>query len=425
MQLKPFWLDTRAAFSSGQQGDLPPKAAVVVIGGGFTGLSAARTLARRGIDTVLVEAGEVGGAASGRNGGHCNNGTAGDLASLAARIGRDEANRYYRIFNEAVDLVEDIVREEQIDCDFVRNGKIKLAAKPSHVDGLKRSADYLQREMEPDLRFLDRNEVQGEVRSDMFHAGLVMPHGAQMHMGRYGVGLAEAATRYGAKIFENAPVTALTRLGGARHRVDTPRGSIEAEAVFIATGPSLQGPFGWIRRRTIPMGSFIVATEPLTEEQVGASMPGRRNCVTTLHISNYFRLTADNHMIFGGRARFALSDPLSDAKSGEILKAGLAAMFPALANVPIAHTWGGVLDMTPDRLPRAGEHDGKFYAVGLSGHGAQFSNFIGDRMARLIAGEADANPLAGNDFAPIPGHIGPPWFLPFVGMYYRFLDWKS
>ncbi|WP_324699899.1 FAD-binding oxidoreductase [Novosphingobium sp. RL4] len=425
MQIKPYWTDTRTPFSSAREGRVPARASVVVVGGGFTGLSAARTLAMRGIDTVLVEAGEVAAAASGRNGGHCNNGTASDLAGLAASLGLEEAKRLYGLYDSAVDFVEETVRGEAIDCDFVRNGKIKLAAKPSHVDGLKRAGEFLARHVEPDLVFLDRAALQGEVRSDAFHAGIVMPRGAQMHMGRFGVGLAEAAARHGAAIFENAPATGIERLAGGRHRVTTPKGNVTADAVFLATGPSLQGPFRWIRRRTIPMGSFIVATEPLSETQVAATMTGRRNCVTSKNIGNYFRLTADNRLIFGGRARFALSDPASDAKSGAILRRALAKIFPALAEIGIDYTWGGVLDMTPDRLPRAGVHDGLHYAVGLSGHGAQFSGFIGDRMARLIAGEADANPLDGKAFKPIPGHIGPPWFLPFVGAWYRFLDWRS
>jgi len=425
MQFKPYWIETRTAFSGGRQGDLPARASVVVIGGGFTGLSAARTLAMQGIDTVLLEAEAVAGAASGRSGGHCNNGTAADLLSLSRSLGEAEAKRYYAMFDSAVDFVENVVREEQIDCDFVRNGKIKLAVKPSHVEAMKRGADYLAREVEPDLVFLEGEALQSEVSSDAFHAGMVMPRSAQMHVGRYGVGLADAAARHGAAIYEHTPVTRLKRLSGSRYEVGTARGSIMADAVLVCTGTSLNGPFGWLRRRTVPMGSFVVATEPLTDEQIAMSMPGRRNCVTTAHVGNYFRMTADKRLIFGGRARFALSNPSSDAKAGEILRQGLAQVFPALAEVPIAYTWGGVLDMTQDRLPRAGEHNGLFYVTGLSGHGVQFSGYIGDRMARLIGGQADANPLVGKRFSAIPGHLGPPWFLPFVGVWYRFLDWRS
>ncbi len=425
MQLKPYWIETRSAFSGGRQGELPAKASVVVIGGGFTGLSAARSLAMQGIDVVLLEAGEIAGGASGRSGGHCNNGTAADLLGLAKRLGAEEAKRYYAMFDEAVDFVEALVREEQIDCDFVRNGKIKLAVKPSHVEAMKRGADYLAREVEPDLQFLEGAQLQSEVCSDAFHAGMVLPRSAQMHVGRYGTGLAEAAARRGAAIFENAPVTGLKRISGNRYEVGTARGNVVAEAVLVCTGPSLEGPFGWLRRRTVPMGSFVIATEPLTEEQVAASLPGRRNCVTSAHVGNYFRLTADNRVIFGGRARFALSNPASDASAGEILRKGLGKLFPALAQVPIAYSWGGVVDMTQDRLPRAGEHQGLFYVTGLSGHGVQFSGYIGDRMAKLIGGQADANPLAGKTFSAIPGHLGPPWFLPIVGAWYRYLDWRS
>lgn len=422
--LNSFWLETAPRFAAEPLAPLAGRVGVAVVGGGFTGLSAARALAAAGADVVVLEADRVASEASGRNGGQCNNGIAGDLGALIARFGVERARALYHAFDEGVDRVEAIIAEERIDCDFVRNGKIKLADKPEHDAKLRRAADLLVREVEPDLRYVSRVELGGEIGSEAFHGGLVFPHGASMHMGRFAVGLAEAAARRGARIYQQAGVTALQPLGNGRFRVTTTRGTVEADQVLLATGASMHGPFAWLRRRIVPIGSFIVATAPLGREVAARVMPGRRNCTTTRNIGNYFRLTADDRLIFGGRARFALSSPKSDLKSGAILEAALARVFPDLAGVPIDYTWGGIVDMTQDRLPRAGERDGLFYAAGYSGHGTQLSILIGERMARVMGGEATANPLAGMDWPAIPGHFGKPWFLPFVGAYYRYLDWR-
>jgi len=423
-KLESYWLETSPRFSGESSSPLPIRADVVVVGGGFTGLSAARALAASGVNVVVLEAGQVAGEASGRNGGQCNNGLAGDLGALAGRIGMDGARQLYHAFDEGVDRVEAIVAEEGIACDFVRNGKLKLADKPEHAAKLERTATMLAREVEPDLRLLSRAELSSEIGSDAFYGGIVFPRSASLHMGRFAVGLADAAVKRGAVIHERAGVTGMTRLAGGRHRLTTAKGVIEADAVLLATGTSMVGPFGWLRRRIIPIGSFIIATAPLGTDVVAQLMPGRRNGTTTRNIGNYFRLTADDRLIFGGRARFALSSPSSDLKSGEVLKAGMRRIFPALVDTPIDYTWGGIVDMTADRLPRAGERDGVFYATGFSGHGTQMSVLMGERMARVIAGDAAANPLAGLDWPTIPGHFGPPWFLPFVGAYYRYQDWR-
>lgn len=425
MTLPSLWQATATRFAGGADGPVPARADVVVIGGGFTGLSAARALAMAGTDVVLVEAGDVAGEASGRNGGQCNNGLAGDLAGLAARLGTGAAVALYRAYDEGVDRVEAIVREERIPCDFVRNGKLKLADKPEHAAKLAKAADYLSTVVEPDLRLLSRAELAGEIGSDAFHGGIVFPRSASLHMGRFAAGLADAAVRHGARLYERAGVGAMTRLPGGRHRVVTARGTIEADAVLLATGASMTGPFAWLRRRIVPIGSFIVATEPLGRDRADRIMPGRRNATTTRNIGNYFRMTADDRLVFGGRARFALSDRKNDAKSGAVLEAGMARIFPELAGVGIDHVWGGVVDMTADRLPRAGVRDGVHYATGYSGHGTQMSVLMGERMARVMAGNAAANPWAGMAWPAIPGHFGPPWFLPFVGAYYKYQDWRQ
>ena len=170
------------------------------------------------------------------------------------------------------------------------------------------------------------------------------------------------------------------------------------------------------------MGSFAIATAPIPEALVDHLFPTRRNYVTSRIIGNYFRLTGDNRLVFGGRARFALSNPTSDLKSAHILERAMLRMFPDLAQVPVEHRWGGAIDLTQDRLPRAGEHDGLYYAMGYSGHGVQMATHMGQQMARVMGGNAQANPFVDLAWPAIPGHLGKPWFLPFVGAYYRVLD---
>ncbi|MBP0616352.1 FAD-binding oxidoreductase [Jiella sp. KSK16Y-1] len=152
-------------------------------------------------------------------------------------------------------------------------------------------------------------------------------------------------------------------------------------------------------------------------------MPGNRTYVTSLNIGNYFRLSPDNRLIFGGRARFsAASDAKSDAISGRILQAGLAEIFPQLSRIEIDYCWGGLVGMTKDRFPRAGEADGLYYAMGYSGHGAQLSTHMGTIMGEIIAGKPDRNPLKGLAWDAVRGYSGKPWFLPAVGLYYKMLD---
>jgi len=423
MKLTPYWLDTAPTFTGAAQGPVEGRADVVVVGGGFTGLSAAHALATRGASVIVLEAGRVCGEASGRNGGHCNNGLAHDYATLAQTIGAERARAYYRAHTDAVDAVERLVRDESIECGFHRPGRMKLAAKPDHFEKIARAYETLLAEgVDQDVTLVPPERIREEVGSDAFHGGMIQTRSAQFHVGRFGVGLAEAAARAGARVHEQAAVTGLRRLAGGRWRVTSASGVVEADQVFVATGAATQGPFGWIRRRIVPVGSFIVVTEPLGGDVLDRLIPNRRNYVTSKNIGNYFRPTPDGRLLFGGRARFAMSNAREDAKSGRVLQAALADIFPALAGVRIDYCWGGLVDMTADRLPRAGERDGLFYAMGYSGHGVQMSVGTGQRMAQVMEGRAVANPWRELDWPAIPGHFGKPWFLPFVGAWYRLQD---
>jgi glycine/D-amino acid oxidase-like deaminating enzyme len=421
MKLESYWLDTAPPFVTACEGPVDGLADVVVIGAGFTGLSAALALGKRGASVTVVDAGRVGGGASGRNGGQVNTGVAQDFVALAAQLGIERASACYRAFADAVDTVERLIREEQIDCDYLASGKLKLASKPHHLAHLEKTADLIRRTVDTDIELIDGDRIRNEVQSDSFHGGLLQRHGGQMHMGKFTVGLAEAAVRRGAKLYENAAVTSIVKDGGA-HRVVTTRGEVRAKQVLIATGPSRHGPFGWYRRRLAPVGSFIVVTEPLPPDLLAKVLPNRRAYTTTRLMHNYFRVTPDSRLLFGGRARFTASERPSDAKSGRILQQGLAAMFPMLSSARIDYCWGGLVDISADRLPHAGQHDGIYFSMGYSGHGTQMSTHMGQVMADVMDGREDRNPWGESEWAAIPGHTGKPWFLPLVGTYYRIKD---
>ena len=422
MKLDSYWLDTAPPLQAVADAPVQGRVDVAVIGGGFTGLSAALALARRGASVAVLDAGRIGGGASGRNGGQVNTGVAQDFAALVAQIGLERARACYLAYAAAVDTVERLIREEGIDCDYLPSGKLKLASRPRHFEYLARTAEIIYREVDKNIDLIGSDRIRTEVQSDSFHGGLLQRHGGQMHMGRFAVGLANAAARHGATLHEHAPVSAISRNGEGGYRIVSARGELDAKQVFVATGPSRHGPFGWYRRRLAPVGSFIIVTEPLAPTTLAQLLPNRRAYTTTRLMHNYFRITPDSRLLFGGRARFSTSEQPSDARSGRILQRGLAAMFPALANARIDYCWGGLVDMTVDRLPRAGQHDGIYFSMGYSGHGTQMSTHMGQVMANVIEGRGDANPWRDLPWPAIPGHTGKPWFLPVVGTYYRIKD---
>lgn len=421
MKYVSYWHDTASRFAGAVQGQVEGHYDVAVIGAGFTGLGAARQLAMSGAKVIVLEGETVGFGASGRNGGHLNNGLAHSYLAAKQELGKERAIALYKALDDSIDTLEAIIAEEGIDCNFRRAGKLKLASKPQHFAGLAKNFEAVHAEVDPDTALLSPADLKSEIGSP-FHGAMLSKKSAMMHMGRYAVGLAEAAARRGAIIVENAMVTEHSQAGG-RHRLKTAKGVVTADNVLMATGAYTTPNFGYFRRRIMAVGSFIIATRPLTDAEVASSMPGNRTCVNTMNIGNYWRLSPDNRLIFGGRARFsATSDQRSDAKSGEILRESLARIFPQLATVEIDYCWGGLVDITKDRYPRAGYQDGLWYAMGYSGHGAQLSTHLGMTMADAILGKADRNPVKDLNWPAVPGHFGKPWFLPFVGLYFKMLD---
>lgn len=426
MQLKSYWHDTSTPFAMAQSGPVTGTVDVVVIGAGFTGLNAARKLARQGVSVAILEAEHVGAGGSGRNGGHLNNGLAHSYSEAKSQLGSTQAKQLWQAYDRSIIMIEDIIAEEGINCNFRRSGKLKLASKASHMDKLRADFEVINREVDPDTQLLDKASLAAEIGSDQFFGALRYGKSAMMHMGLYVNGLAEAAHRHGAKIWENAPVVARQR-HGTGWQIKTPRGELHCDRVIVATGAYSsavsRAPLAYFRSRIISVGSFVIATRPLTDAEVAATLPGDRTCVTSMNIGNYFRLSPDRRLIFGGRARFsANSNQESDTKSGKILQAAMVEIFPHLAGVTIDYCWGGLVGMTKDRYPRAGQSDGMIYGMGFSGHGAQMSTLIGEVLADIAMGRTDTNPLDGLAWPKVPLHSGKPWFLPFVGLYFGIKD---
>jgi glycine/D-amino acid oxidase-like deaminating enzyme len=422
MKFTSYWLDTAPKGSAERSTTtVDGHTEVAVIGGGLTGVVAALHLARRGARVHLFEQHTVGFGASGRNGGMATTGMSIGIRPAVEKLGFDRAARLYGAYTEAIDLIEKLVTEEGIDCDFARTGKLNLATKPAHYEGFQKTAELLNTRLGGDSQLVPKAELRREIGTDVFHGGLVESKSAGLHVGKYIRGLGEAAERAGVTIHEQAPVQKLTKVGSG-HELETPRGRIHADQVLLATGAYTRRPFYWHQVRIAPVGSFIIATEPLDKSVCDDLLPTRRMASDSKNLLNYFRITPDNRLLFGGRARFAMSNPQSDEKSGKLLRDAMVHVFPQLADTGIDYCWGGQVDMTLDRMVKAGQHDGVYYSMGYAGHGVQMATYMGRQMAEYMSGVPEANIWRDFEFRRIPGHFGPPWFLPFAGAYYKLKD---
>jgi glycine/D-amino acid oxidase-like deaminating enzyme len=422
MKFVPYWLDTAPQGPDRSGTEVGGQADVAVVGAGLTGLSAALHLARNGANVQVLERETVGWGASGRNGGMATTGLSIGFREAVERYGFDAAATYFHEYDDAIDTVEKLVGDEGIDCDFARSGKLTLASKPAHLESLRKTQDVLAERLGRATQLVSRSQLHSEIGSDYYHGALVDPKGAGLHVGKFVKGLAESAARLGVTIHEKAPVQQVRRLDGTRHDLVTPRGVVRADRVLVATSGYTSRPFRWQQVRIAPVGSFIVVTEPLGKQVCDELMPTRRMASDTKNLLYYFRITPDHRLLFGGRARFAMSNPQSDEKSGRILRDAMVTVFPQLADARVDYCWGGLVDMSLDRMVHAGERDGLFYSMGYSGHGVQMATHMGKQMAEYMNGTLDANPWRDLSFKRIPGHFGPPWFLPFAGGFYKLKD---
>lgn len=421
MKTVSYWLDTAPPGPDRSTTPLPDQVDVAVVGGGITGLSAAVHFRRKGASVAVLESHQMGWGASGRNGGMCTTGLSIGFLDAIKRYGFDRAVPMYESFDRAIDVVEGLVRDESIDCDFARSGKLNLAAKPAHYSSMVKTHEVLSKRLGRAVTLVPKAQLRSEIGTDYYHGGMVDPDAAGLHVGKYVRGLATAAAARGASLHESARVTGIRPETGG-HVVETVRGSLRARQVLMATDGYTDGAVPRFRRRIVPVGSFIIATEPLERSLVDELMPTRRMASDSKNLLYYFRITPDDRILFGGRAQFTLSNPSSDQRSARILQQGMTDVFPALATRRIDYAWGGQVGITMDRMPHAGQHDGIHYSLGYNGHGVQMASYMGRQMVEVMDGHPEANPWRGLRFQAVPLHFGPPWFLPFADVYYRFRD---
>ncbi len=370
-----------------------------VIGAGITGSSAALELAERGYETVVLESQRVGWGASGRSGGQAIFGYSCDQSKLESLVGKPHARRLWDLSVEAMALTKARIERHAIDCDY-RPGQLHAAIKPRQVEELH----GWQRQLEDDygydsLRMIDRDELAGLMDTRRYLGGLYDSASGHLHPLNYTLGLNAAAVAAGARVFENSPAVALERGQGIRVRTD--RGAVRCRQVLLCGNAYLGALSRRLRQMIMPVGTYIVATEPLGEE-LGRSLIRNGMAVADINfVLDYFRLSADWRMLFGGRVSYSTVPPPSLPRS---LRARMLKVYPQLRDARIDYAWGGNVAITMNRAPHFGRlEEDVYFAQGFSGHGIVLTAFAGKLLAEAVAGTAERLDM----FARIPHHRFP------------------
>ena len=403
---------------------IPEKVEVAIIGGGYTGLSAARTFAKSGVKAAVLEASTIGWGASSRNGGMVLTGLKVGMRSILKKYGRDTARSLFQCSLDAIDLVEQIVKDENIDCGFARYGHLLTANKPKHYDALKVEVEFMEKEFDHKTRLFSRDDQYSEIGSNIYHGAVLDERSGGLNPAQYVAGLGRAAEKAGASLHARARVNRIERR--AKHFfIETERGSLSAESVLVATSGYTGTVTKKLQRKIIPVGSFIIATERLSDELVKELSPNNRMIFDSMHYLNYFRLW-DKRMIFGGRAAFFPENANTIQRSAEILRREMIQVYPQLKEAKIEFVWGGTLDFAFDMMTHVGEVDGIHYSLGYAGHGVAMSTYLGKTVAEaMMKGNIREHPFASFSFpgAPLGLYNGFPWFLPIAGAWHKILDW--
>lgn len=424
MQLIPFWTDDIAPphdICSPQ----PERVDIAIIGSGYTGFHAAHVAASHGASVTVLEGQTIGWGASSRNGGMVNPGLKLAAPELLRRYGEEQGRRLWNWSLAAIDYVETFVQTNAIDCNFARHGQVVLAYKPQHLATLRHEVEWHQRALDDRVpQLVGPAELPAEIGSPGYFGGIYDARAAGLQPAKYVYGLARVAAQAGAQLVELAPVNSIRREADT-YQLVTPHGTLTAKSVLLATNGYTNNLLPPARRGIFSGGSYIITTEPLTPELQQSVSPRGRMFYDTKHFLNYFRLTPDGRMLFGGRHNLSTDLPL-DHSAAELRKRMLE-VFPQLADIPISHSWTGKLGLTFDLMPHAGRladgpAPGVFYAYGYGGHGVGIASYLGHQMGKLLVGEA-----SDNLFLEIPHHryFFTPYerlYLPLVSSWFRFLD---
>ena len=401
---------------------LPADVDVAIVGSGYTGLTAARVLAKAGSSVAVMDQYEIGWGASSRNGGMATPGLKQDIFKIHKKYGMDYAREFWRSSVDAIDLLEQIIIEENIDCDWSRKGHIALACKQSHYDELPEYAAWIKKEMGHEKTIVPREEIRSEIGTDTYFGGLSDESSGGLQPAKYVNGLARAVADLGVKLCKDTHVEKINR-NGSGHELITSKGDMKAQEVIIATNGYTDMLVPELKPKVFPVGSYIIVTEPLPQDLQDILSPKRRMFYDSKWFINYFRLTPDGRMLWGGRND--LSTDLDLNESAENLSQQVCKVFPELNDYEFTHTWTGKLGITFDLMPHIGNINGIHYAFGYSGHGLSIATYLGTELGLLISGEKDRSPYKEISHQTMFFYREKPWFLPFAARYYRFLDWIS
>ena len=404
------------------------RADVCIVGAGLAGLSAALELARRGMKVVVLEAVRVGWGASGRNGGQALAGYASDMGPFEQQIGLAAARTAWDMSREAVRLMRKRIAEHAIDCGW-NAGALSVAVTPKKARALRQWADTMQeRYGASHLQWLDAEATRAQVASERYCAGVMDPEGGHLHPLNYTLGLARAAVDLGVVIHEDsevrgvasgsasgqaggfgrggrrdaaAPLDVRTD-GGGRACVRTAQGEVRCDAVLLAGNANLGAVAPQLARRIMPVGTYIMATEPLGRARAERLIPSRAAVCDTQFVLDYYRLSGDDRLLFGGRVSYSTVSPQDLPAT---MRRGMLRVFPQLGDVAVTHAWGGFVDITMNRAPDFGRlAPDIYYLQGFSGHGLALTGLAGQLAAEAIAGQAERFDLfARLQHRPFPG----------------------
>jgi len=359
------------------------EADVAVVGAGFTGLSAALELRARGFSVAVLDQGPVAWGASGRNGGQICTGFSPGLGSLESAMGREAAKACFAVSEEAKIFIAERIARHGIACDL-KPGQLLCAPRPSHMAHLAQEHEALARYGYEKTTLLSKAELENRLATTAYCGALKDDGASHFHPLNYAIGLARALSDEGGLIFENSKVTEIRQ--GARPVVVTERGEVRARYVVMACNAYMAGLFPQVESRIMPVASYAVATAPLGEAVARALIRDDEAVSDSNFVVDYFRLTADKRLTFGGRCSYSGIHPKDLAGN---MRPRLLRVFPQLADVKLDYAWGGHIGITYNRLPDVGRIGGNIYYVqGFSGHGVALSGILGKLMAEAIAGEA-------------------------------------
>jgi glycine/D-amino acid oxidase-like deaminating enzyme len=402
--------------------DLPKRVRVAIVGGGYGGLSTALEAAKHGVDSVVLEAAELGFGASTRNGGGVSGGV--NIGKSFSGRGLDpKSDRAHDVLADGADafsLIERLIAEEGIDCFWKRTGRFVGAWTPAHFASQAKKVAMLNDAARSEATMIPRERQREEMASDYYYGGMVVERSAQLHPALYYKGLLDACRARGIPVCARAGVDRINERDN-QWELRTSRGTVLADEVVIATNGYTGDLTPELKRRVVALASHIIATEELPADLARSLIPKDRTLSDTRRVLCYYRLSPDGRrVIFGGRARFT---PVSAQQSAPILYRFMTDRFPQLRGTRITHAWTGNVAFTLDALPHMGRRDGMHYLLGCNGSGVAMMTYLGWQTARKIAGIANhASALDTDDFPTHPLYSGNPWFLPAIGSWYRFRD---